>query len=689
MTHWDGGQQLQEIGKSSGGSGSGGGLQRHGYSGAIEDRRGDHGYSGNIEDRRGRHGYTGNIEDRRNENPNQIASGIINDQLAEYDNRTRTNTSSSGGNERTPYRYQTNYTPTPKPVVKRGRTETPEQRAQRLKHEEEERIRKEEDAYKRSIKIRRDYEDAQLKVQYTGTELRRQQLLLEYDRLAEDLKHQLQVEDKILTAEDKQNIRARIEAIGELREQGLTRLEEEEQRIKEEERIRKEREKIEDLKDEKEAIQLRLDTVKEGSEEELALLQKKIDKEQEIALAENRINGSPLAEADITAKYDKERAEAIERYHQAQLDLFDKRQEAEEAEFDIVQHSERKKTEFRLKQEKARLEMILKLNETALKKLSEDELRTIKANIASIDNLLGGGGSEMHYRDLYDVMGLDISEEKKEALNQSLQYAQDAVKTFMQSYVQSAQQKAQLSDQAVEDSKRVLEAEMTAKANGYASNVEWAQKELENSKKMQEQAHRQAVRAQKEQELLDTAMQASSLITATANIWKTFTGAGIFGVPMAIAATALMWGSFTASKIRALSLKTDEQYGEGTVELLQGGSHQSGNDVDLGRKPDGTRRRAEGGEYFAVINKRNSRKFRKLIPSVIGSLNDGTFPQKYMNAYATDDAMVFNVNSSNPDLRALNDNVKAIRQQNEKRIYTDANGNITIVYNNLKRTIKR
>ena len=98
-----------------------------------------------------------------------------------------------------------------------------------------------------------------------------------------------------------------------------------------------------------------------------------------------------------------------------------------------------------------------------------------------------------------------------------------------------------------------------------------------------------------------------------------------------------MWGSFAYSKIKAVqAVGKSEEYGEGTVELLSGGSHQSGNDVDLGTKSDGTKRRAEGGEFFAVINKRNSRRYRRIIPSVIGALNN----------LATKNGMVLDIESA-------------------------------------------
>ena len=157
------------------------------------------------------------------------------------------------------------------------------------------------------------------------------------------------------------------------------------------------------------------------------------------------------------------------------------------------------------------------------------------------------------------------------------------------------------------------------------------------------------------------------------------------GFPWAIPAIAVMWGSFAAAKIKANQVaKSAETYGEGTVELLAGGSHQSGNDIDFGTKPDGTRRRAEGGEFFAVINKRNSRKYRSVIPDVINSLNNGTFANKYMTAYdGAGDAFVMNVNAGGTDIRELNDNVRAIREQSQRRTYVNAKGNIILTARNI------
>ena len=150
-----------------------------------------------------------------------------------------------------------------------------------------------------------------------------------------------------------------------------------------------------------------------------------------------------------------------------------------------------------------------------------------------------------------------------------------------------------------------------------------------------------------------------------------------------------MWASFAAAKVKAIQVSRQEQYGDGTIELLQGGSHASGHDIDLGTKPDGTRRRAEGGEYFAVINKRNSRRFRNVIPDVINSFNDGSFADRYQRANAAMAGYAVNLlGAGTTDVSNLEKDVAAIRKQGDSGQYVDAQGNTVIRYKNLTRKIK-
>lgn len=283
--------------------------------------------------------------------------------------------------------------------------------------------------------------------------------------------------------------------------------------------------------------------------------------------------------------------------------------------------------------------------------------------------------------DLYDVLGLNVSDEKKKAINDAVSYAISSIQSLMQARTEAANAAVEAADREVEAAQNALELEMQARANGYANNVSMARKELDLAKKNQDKALKEQQQAQRQQELINTATQVSSLVTASANIWRDL------GFPWAIPALAVMWASFAAAKVTALQAAGTEKYGDGTVELLQGGSHQSGNDIDLGRKPDGTRRRAEGGEFFAVINKRNSRRFRKIIPDVINALNDGSFANKYLAAYDGANGISMNIGGG-ADIDDLKKDVRQIREQGDRRTYVDGRGNTVIIYKNLKQTIK-
>ena len=197
--------------------------------------------------------------------------------------------------------------------------------------------------------------------------------------------------------------------------------------------------------------------------------------------------------------------------------------------------------------------------------------------------------------------------------------------------------------------------------------------------------------AQKRQESLNTIIQASSLVTASANLWSAFSSIPFVGPALAIAAIATMWTSFAAAKIKAAQVTSQsEEYGEGGLEFLDGGSHASGNDIDLKTKNKrGKHMRAEGGEALAIINKRKTRKYRKLLPGVIDSLNRGTFEDKYLNAFGNSEKLNVSFNSNGGiDLSKIESDVQSIRKQNETKYYTLPNGTIVMHRKNVKRIIK-
>lgn len=287
-----------------------------------------------------------------------------------------------------------------------------------------------------------------------------------------------------------------------------------------------------------------------------------------------------------------------------------------------------------------------------------------------------------HYGDIWDVLGLKDGD-IKDALNTTINAVTESISSMISSWERAAEAAVESANKQVDAAQSVLDAERNAASEGYANNVRRAERELALAKKNQAEALKEQEKAQKAQAALDTITQANSLITASANLWSAFSPIPYVGPALAVAAIALMWGSFAASKIKASQVAKAETYGEGTVELLQGGSHASGNDISLGRKSNGVERRAEGGEYFAVINKRNSRKYHDIIPDVINSFNDGTFADKYQRANSTLAGYAVQM----LDLSHLERGVDAIRQQGEN-VRSYEGGAVVLRYKNLTRKIK-
>lgn len=291
---------------------------------------------------------------------------------------------------------------------------------------------------------------------------------------------------------------------------------------------------------------------------------------------------------------------------------------------------------------------------------------------------------------LLEKLGFD--DDQIDALKDAVNIVIEQFQSIMDAEVELAEQAVEAAEARVEAAQKAYDAEVEARNNGYANNVATAKKELEQEKKNQQEKQKMLQAAQKRQEAMNTVTQASSLVTASANLWSSFSSIPFVGPALALAAIATMWTSFAVAKIKAkqVTASQSDEYGEGGLEFLEGGSHASGDDIDLGVKNKKKRRmRAEGGEALAIISKKRTRKYKKILPDVINSLNKGTFEDKYLNAFASSDGLNISLNSNGSvDLSKIEDDVRSIRKQSETKYYTLPNGTVVIQHKNVKRIIK-
>lgn len=449
--------------------------------------------------------------------------------------------------------------------------------------------------------------------------------------------------------------------------------------------------------------QLRLKTLKEGSEEEYKLRQEILKNQRALALAQDaKLPPSQRQGAvAISAGYAKQSKLMV---GERTTDVFDQQQALEKARFEAIAHSEYETTKFRLTQEGNRWLMLIRLAKAGALDWSDEQIAAAEATVEGIESKLGkldrdnsfvGRVAEQGlfgaaFEKLGAALGMD-DDDIQTAIGGFQLYSDQVlsgIQAIFDAEVELAEKEAELAAERVERAQSAYEAELEARNNGYASSVAAAKAELELEKKNQAEKQKLLAQAQKRQEAINSVVQASSLITASANLWSSLSIIPYIGPALAIAAIATMWGSFALAKVKAKQV-TSQTYGEGGLEFLEGGSHASGNDIDLGVNNSRNKRmRAEGGEALAIINKKNTRRYKRILPDIIDSLNKGTFEDKYLNAFSQASDMTVIREVANINVERLEREVEKIRKQGETRYYTGNDGTIIEVKGNVKRIIK-
>lgn len=447
-------------------------------------------------------------------------------------------------------------------------------------------------------------------------------------------------------------------------------------------------------------IQEQLYLVKKGTQEERRLLLEQVENARKLALAQNRAKPVEQQESEtsINAKFNKQKLSIS---GSNRLQNFQQQQALAKSEFDLAVHTADEIKDYELTQEIALWKEKIRLAKSGaldwsqaqideahnvVKKL-EDEQKKLRKKGLSLVGRIGKYGVTGF---LLSYMGFD--DDGIKAWNAACSQVISNLQEIAQAEVDVAQAAVDAAEKRVEAAQSAYDAEVEGRNNGYANQVATKKKELQQEKKNMQEKQKLLEQAQKRQEAINTVTQASSLITASANIWSAMSGVPIIGPALALAAIATMWTSFAVAKVKAkqATAAANQEYGEGGLEFLEGGSHASGNDIDLHQKnSEGKNMRAEGGEAMAIINKRNTRKYRHVLPDIVDSLNKGTFENKFSQAFNKADslhAQMITVETTT-DLSNIERGVEAIKKQNSERVYPLGDGRTLIIKGNVKRYI--
>lgn len=277
---------------------------------------------------------------------------------------------------------------------------------------------------------------------------------------------------------------------------------------------------------------------------------------------------------------------------------------------------------------------------------------------------------------IYDL--LRITDEDQQAMKSAFDFAKGQLASYMDALQKASDRRVQMADRNVAAAENELNRQTQLLAAGEANTYDTAQRQLERSKADQEKALEQQRKTQRAAQAINTIEQTSSLITATANLWKSFSGTGPVSPALALGAIGLMWGSFAFAKIRAAQLAKQE-YGEGDFQILQGGSHASGNDIPLGTfSAQGLPEYAEGGEARMILSKRSTAKYRSILPHIYAALKAGTFESEFTRqsdfAHSLPMLVTMNNGGYQVSMKGVESGLGRLIEQGNTRNYTDSRG---------------
>lgn len=266
----------------------------------------------------------------------------------------------------------------------------------------------------------------------------------------------------------------------------------------------------------------------------------------------------------------------------------------------------KKRLEIEQKWLKARLDLIKDSQQPQLRQ--EAELLDLQVKL--IDKKL----SELS---LWDKLGID--DEGKKALKQAADTVKNVLDDIFDARLEDARRIRELYDTQVAEVQRALDTETRLMEQGFANNVDARRKELDELKKVREQALREEEKALKAKRTMDTISQLSSLVTASAEIFKSLSSLGPVGVAIAVGTIGTMFGAFAAAKTKAAQATKLEKGGTGTTTgMITGRRHSQGGERFLDHVE------VERGEMFGVLNRRASQKYGRQFVEIVNNFNKDT-----------------------------------------------------------------
>lgn len=357
-------------------------------------------------------------------------------------------------------------------------------------------------------------------------------------------------------------------------------------------------------------------------DQEIALLQSQ--EAEEIAIIEQQERRRGESELEFQNRIELQKLQAQEFFLDQRLQLIERERSLKlnslTLELQALEGKEGEEIELKrqaLEEKKALLEQETNTQKEQLNlqlKNTRDAIDEIESSVPSLGDVFNKVNEQL-------AESLGLSSEQIQAITDAVQQvASEIFNTIQKSVEDQIDANDEVLSKLEEREERVkesLEREIEFAQLGYASNVLNKRAELAQIEEAERDAQKRREELLKQQQVLDEISQTTSLITASANLYKSLSVLPFgIGIAIATALTGAMFSAFIASKAKAQSVTSLAEGGHGDdTGMIKGRRHAQGGEQFLDHVE------VEDGERWSVFNRRGSRKYADLIREFTEAVN--------------------------------------------------------------------
>jgi hypothetical protein len=271
--------------------------------------------------------------------------------------------------------------------------------------------------------------------------------------------------------------------------------------------------------------------------------------------------------------------------------------------FDNVIQAERLKNQIAFQEA---LLSTLDAGDTAAIEQAKNNIARLKAALEGVSINIprpdGSGGT------LFE--GLGFNEDQIAEIQRGADNLISIINDVSAAQVEKAERAIDAANREQEAARAFYDEQKALNEQGFANDFDLAERRLQAAAQQEERAIAQKKKAQRQQILIESALQAANVATGVSNIFKTVP------FPFSIPLAALMIGAFIASKARALQATKFRDGGGGRVDgrgIIVGNSHERGG---VGFEAEGGEFFTTNGERFGIVNKRMTSKHFDLLQAI-------------------------------------------------------------------------